>query len=219
VAEVDKERLGTVTDQAIVICQGGLVEGIQPPPGRRLRIDVQGDQVAPGGFQIGRLVDALFMAAQDGTGRVCARMPRHQATARAGRVTHLGRTSFHNPDSAGRTGVVVDRAGLAALPAEHGCLVVELATDQDAAISAVIERECLGQVGPVEVKPLQGVEELGLGNGLGPRVPAAQESEQLWASSHDPLRGKAFACRPARGPSSGMTFGAGEKTADGCDGN
>ena len=154
-SKVDDQGLVAFVEERIVIGQRCQVELEVIPRRRRRRIDMQRDQVLARRFQIGHLVDRFVATPRHAAGRVRPGALGNQLATWAEDITGLGRAALHDPDDARRTQVVVDRAPLAALPAEDECLVVRAAADGDATVVPIGEDQRAGQVRSLQFQALE----------------------------------------------------------------
>src|SRR5208283_319926 len=119
----------------------------------------------------------------DGAGRDTARTGHDHLASAVGQERGLGGHSLDDENAASRLAVIVDRAALAAPPAENQDLVVRGVMDQVPLIHSLIEVSAAPQCVAVKAQLLEPASNQILGYGSGKRVPAGEQLDQPWPST------------------------------------
>src|SRR5208283_3147118 len=119
----------------------------------------------------------------DGAGRDSARTGHDYLASAVGQERGFRGHPLDDENAASRLAVVMDRAALAASPAENQDLVVRGVVDRAPLIHSLIEVSAAPQCVAVEAQLLEPASNQILGYGPGKGIPAGEQLDQPWPSA------------------------------------
>src|SRR5271166_4284837 len=147
------------------------------------RVNMQTDQVGSRTLQVRDPMNVATTRNDNRAGRDTARTGHDHLASAVGQKRGLSGHSLDDENTASRLAVIVDRAALAAPPAENQDLVVRGVMDQVPLIHSLIEVSAAPQCVTVKAQLLEPASNQILGYGPGKRVPAGEQLDQPWPSA------------------------------------